>query len=67
MPGLQGGLSLARGVAFLLEEGSELLLAGSQLDQILLGWLAFIFLKNLVYYLFLGRHLLLLIVPEPSS
>ena len=44
-----------------------MLLAGSQLAQILTGWLALIFLENLLLYLVLGRHLLLLIVPESPS
>jgi hypothetical protein len=61
------GPSLALGVRGNLQKGGEVLLAGSQLAQILTGWLALIFLENLLLYLVLGRHLLLLIVPESPS
>jgi hypothetical protein len=67
VPSLKGPSLAAGGVRGILQTGGEVLLAGSQLAQILTGWLALIFLQNLLLYLVLGRHLLLFIVPEPPS
>ena len=67
MPSLKGPSLAAGGVRGILQTGGEVLFAGSQLAQILTGWLALIFLENLLLYLVLGRHLLLLVVPEPPS